>query len=294
MGIALVLISATAFGTNAIFGKLAYEAGLGTTQTLLYRFVLGGAGMWSLALALRQNPLRFPRKRLLVLLALGAVFYTGQSFTYYTALRTLPASLVVLIAYLYPSQVVIAGWLFLHRRISLIAAVALVASFTGVLLLVGGAQIQLSWALVFALAAPTIYTGYILVGETVMHDVPAVGASAVIMSGAAVMFAIFAGFQGELKLPATAGGWGVAIGVALIPTMIAISTFLAGLPRIGAARASLISTWEPVVTIILAVILFHEGFTLFQVLGGVLILVAVILQAGPAAETAPDAAPVRN
>lgn len=294
MGIALVLISATAFGTNAIFGKLAYEAGLGTTQTLLYRFVLGAAGMWALALALRQNPLRFPRRRLLVLLALGAIFYTGQSFTYYTALRTLPASLVVLIAYLYPSQVVIVGWLFLRRRISLLAAVALVASFTGVLLLVGGAQIQLSWALAFALAAPTIYTGYILVGETVMNDVPAIGASAVIMSGAAVTFAIIAVFQGELELPATAGGWGVALGVALIPTMIAISTFLAGLPRIGAARASLISTWEPVVTIFLAVILFHEGFTAFQVLGGVLILVAVILQAGRAAETAPDAAPARN
>jgi drug/metabolite transporter (DMT)-like permease len=294
VGIALVLISATAFGTNAIFGKLAYEAGLGTAQTLLYRFVLGGAGMWALALALRQNPLRFPRRRLLVLLALGAVFYTGQSFTYYTALRTLPASLVVLIAYLYPSQVVIAGWLFLRRRISLWAAIALVASFTGVLLLVGGAQIPLSWALLFALAAPTIYTGYILVGETVMNDVPAVGASAVIMSGAAVTFAIIAAFQGELELPATAPAWGVAVGVALFPTMIAISTFLAGLPRIGAARASLISTWEPVVTIFLAVILFHEGFTVFQVLGGVLILVAVILQAGRAAETAPDVAPVRN
>ena len=294
MGIALVLVSATAFGTNAIFGKLAYAAGLGTSQTLAFRFLLGALGMWALAIALRQNPLRFPRKRLLTLLALGAVFYTAQSFSYFTALRTLPASLVVLIAYIYPSQVVIVGWLFLHRRISLWAAVTLVASFTGVLLLLGGAQMQLSWGLLFAVAAPTVYTSYILVGETVMSDVPAVGASAVIISGAAVMFAIIAGLGGELRLPATAGGWAVAFGIALIPTMIAISTFLAGLPRIGAARSSLISTWEPVVTIFLAVILFHDSFTAFQVLGGVLILGAVVLQAGRLGVAAPAEAAVRN
>jgi len=294
VGIALVLVSATAFGTNAIFGKLAYAAGLGTSQTLAFRFLLGALGMWALAIALRQNPLRFPRKRLLTLLALGAVFYTAQSFSYFTALRTLPASLVVLIAYIYPSQVVIVGWLFLHRRISLWAAVTLVASFTGVLLLLGGAQMQLSWGLVFAVAAPTVYTSYILVGETVMSDVPAVGASAVIISGAAVMFAIIAGLGGELRLPATAGGWAVAFGIALIPTMIAISTFLAGLPRIGAARSSLISTWEPVVTIFLAVILFHDSFTALQVLGGVLILGAVVLQAGRLGVAAPAEAAVRN
>jgi drug/metabolite transporter (DMT)-like permease len=294
VGIALVLVSATAFGTNAIFGKLAYAAGLGTSQTLAFRFLLGAFGMWALAIALRQNPLRFPRKRLLTLLPLGAVFYTAQSFSYFTALRTLPASLVVLIAYIYPSQVVIVGWLFLHRRVSRWAAVALVASFTGVLLLLGGAQMELSWGLLFAIAAPTVYTAYILVGETVMSDVPAVGASAVIISGAAVMFAVIAGLGGELRLPATAGGWAVAFGIALIPTMIAISTFLAGLPRIGAARSSLISTWEPVVTIFLAVILFHDSFTAFQVLGGVLILGAVVLQAGRVGVAAPAEAAVRN
>ena len=290
----IVLISATAFGTNAILGKLAYQAGLGTSQTLTFRFVLGAIGMWAIAIALRQNPLRFPRRRLLTLLALGGVFYTAQSLAYFTALRTLPASLCVLIAYIYPSQVVIAGWLFLHRRISLWQAIALVASFTGVVLLVGGAQLQLAWALVFAIAAPTIYTGYILVGESVMNDVPAVGASAVIISGAGIAFSVIAALQGELALPTTAAGWAVAFAFAVIPTMIAISLFLAGLPRIGAARASLLSTWEPVVTVGLAVILFGDSFTVVQVFGGLLILAAVILQAGRGAGTEPGAAAARN
>ena len=294
MGVVIVLISATAFGMNAILAKLAYRSGLGTSQTLAFRFVLGAVGMWAVAIALRQNPLRFSRRQLLTLLALGGIFYTAQSLAYFTALRTLPASLCVLIAYVYPSQVAIAGWLFLRRSISAWQAVALVGSFTGVLLLVGGAQFQVAWALVFAIAAPTVYTAYILVGENVMNGIPAVGASAVIISGAGLAFSAIAALQGELALPATAQGWAVAFAFALIPTMIAISLFLAGLPRIGAARASLLSTWEPVVTVVLAVVLFGDSFTVVQFVGGLLILVAVILQAGPEAGRAAGAAPVRN
>jgi drug/metabolite transporter (DMT)-like permease len=272
----MVLVSATAFGTLSVLGKLAYRAGLGTQQTLAFRFVLGAIGMWGLALILRQNPLRFQRRELGTLIALGAIFYTAQSLAYFTALRSLPASLCVLIAYIYPSLVVVAGWIFLRRSISVWHGVALAGSFLGVALLVGGAHFQLEWALVLAFAAPTIYTGYILVGEKVMSSVPAVGASAVIMSGAAIAFCVIAAFTGELALPATTSGWAVGFALALIPTMVAISLFLAGLPRIGAARSSLLSTWEPVVTVLLAAALLGDHLSPIQLLGGAFIIAAVI------------------
>ena len=277
----MVLGSATAFGTLAIFAKLGYASGLGTEQTLAFRFLLAAMGMVVIAIVIGQNPLRLGRNQLVTLFALGAIVYTGQSLTYFIALRSLPASLVVLIAYIYPSLVVIAGWLFLRRSVSLWHWVALTASFAGVAMLVGGAQFQLSWTLVWplvlAIASPTIYTGYILIGERVMSSVPAVAASAVIMSGAALAFCLLAALNHELALPRNIGGWAVAIGIALVPTMIAISLFLAGLPRIGAARAALLSTWEPVVTVFLAVLVLGDRLSLVQVLGGVLVIVAVIV-----------------
>jgi drug/metabolite transporter (DMT)-like permease len=289
-GVALVLVSATAFGTNAIFAKLAYRAGLATTQTLAFRFVLAALGMWALALVMGQNPLRFERRSLIALLGLGAVVYTAQSLTYFTALQTLPASLCVLIVYIYPSLVVIAGWLFLRRSVTRWHVLALAGSFAGLVLLVGGAELHIAWGLVFAIAAPIIYTAYILLSERVMARVPAVGASAVIMSGAGAAFVVIASAQGELRAPASADGWLAVIALAVIPTMVAISTFLAGLPRVGAARASLLSTWEPVVTVVLAVALFADRFTVVQALGGLLILAAVVMQAGRVGRTAPGAA----
>jgi drug/metabolite transporter (DMT)-like permease len=74
--------------------------------------------------------------------------------------------------------------------------------------------------------------------------------------------------------------WGVAFGIALFPTMVAISLFLASLPRIGAARASLLSTVEPVVTVLLAAALLGDRLSPVQIAGGALVLAAVVMVQG--------------
>lgn len=272
----MVLVSATSFGTLPIFAKLGYSSGLGTELTLAYRFTIAAVGMLVLACVVRQNPLRLPRRQLLVLLAMGAIVYTAQSQTYFLALRALPASLVVLIVYTYPSLVVLAGWLFLGRRISLRHAAALVASFVGVAMLIGGAHFQASWPLGLAIVTPLIYTLFILLGERVMGAVPAVAGSAVIMTGAAFSFCVLTFVAGQLTLARSGAQWAVALGIAIVPTMLAISLFLGSLPRVGAARASLLSTWEPVVAVGLAVAFLGDRLALIQIVGGVLVLVAVI------------------
>jgi drug/metabolite transporter (DMT)-like permease len=272
----MVVASAIAFGTLSIFAKLAYNAGLGTEQLLAFRFVLAAIGMWVLSLAVGQNPIRLNRRQVASLVGLGGICYTAQALTYFFALRTLPVSLCVLIVYIYPSLVVIAGWLFLRRRISGWHVAALVASFAGVILLVGGAQFKVGIGLVFAFAAPLMYTTFILISEGVMEGLPPVAASAVMMSATAVVLSVVALFAGQFTLPATPGSWAISVGIAVVPTMIAISLFLAGLPRVGAARASLISTLELVVTVSLAIVLLGDRFTVLEAAGAVLVLGAVV------------------
>ena len=67
--------------------------------------------------------------------------------------------------------------------------------------------------------------------------------------------------------------------IALVSTALAIVTFFAGLKKIDPANASMISTLEPVVTIMLAVFVLGEAMTIPKILGGIMILVAVVLLA---------------
>jgi drug/metabolite transporter (DMT)-like permease len=69
------------------------------------------------------------------------------------------------------------------------------------------------------------------------------------------------------------------VAIALVSTAFAVVAFFAGLKRIDPANASMISTLEPVVTVALAVMVLGETMTLYKILGGMMILAAVLLLA---------------
>jgi drug/metabolite transporter (DMT)-like permease len=60
---------------------------------------------------------------------------------------------------------------------------------------------------------------------------------------------------------------------------VPVVTFLAGLARIGPTNAAMISTLEPVVTVALSALLLGETLQPVTLLGGSLILAAVLLLA---------------
>ena len=124
MGAALCLLSAACFGAMAVFGKLAYAAGVTPDTLVLLRFT-GAAALLATLLALRPD-LRTPRpappadrpagsgrgstrRAVLVALGLGAVGYATQASLYFAALQRVDASLVALVLYTYPPLVTVAA-----------------------------------------------------------------------------------------------------------------------------------------------------------------------------------------
>ena len=65
--------------------------------------------------------------------------------------------------------------------------------------------------------------------------------------------------------------------MALVATVLAAVAFLAGVRRIGPTNAAMLSTLEPVVTVILAAALLGERLAPLALVGGALILLAVLL-----------------
>ena len=67
------------------------------------------------------------------------------------------------------------------------------------------------------------------------------------------------------------------LGIVLVATVIPVVTFLVGLERVGPTNAAMLSTLEPVVTVLLAAWLFQEKLNAISLFGGGLILIAVVL-----------------
>lgn len=272
-GILLIALSAASFGTLAIFGRFAYEDGMNIFSVLFLRFGASALFM-SLILMIRKEDL--PRGKVLAqLVGMGALGYVGQSFMYMNAINYASAGLVALLLYLYPFFVTILAALFLHEKVGRIKVIALILALTGTALTVGPVSGQLAGVLM-AVTAAVIYSIYIIVGTHVMKHVSPVQSSMVIFASAGAVYGLLTFWNG-LHLPASGPGWVAMLGIIIISTIIPVVTFLAGLERIGPTNAAMLSTLEPVVTVLLAAWLFHEKLPAVVIAGGGLILFAVIL-----------------
>jgi len=273
IGILLIAISAASFGTLAIFGRYVYADGMDIFTVLFLRFGISASFMTVILLLRKES---FPRGQMLAqLVGMGALGYVGQSFLYMTAIKFASSGLVALLLYLYPMFVFILSVIVLHEKTSLDKFVALTLALSGIALTVDPAGGQLIGALM-AIAAALIYSVYIIVGTHVMKHVSAVQSSTVIFASAGVVYGLLTVFNG-VHLPASNTGWFAMLGIIVISTIIPVVTFLAGLERIGPTNAAMLSTLEPVVTVLLAAWLFGEILLPIVMLGGGLILVAVIL-----------------
>lgn len=305
MGVGLVVISACAFGSGALFAKPIYAAGLDWLTLLAWRFLIAAVASWIWLLAFgsdRAALRRLSRRRVVVLVALG-ILYVGNSGTYFAALETVPASLAALIVYIFPALVAVLSLRFGRPLEGRRAWLALGLATLGVALAVGGIEpgaVPPVWALALTVASPVIYAVWIVLAarlggerpgrepEVPPHDAEGPGrfettdpapAAAVMTTATFAVWWMAALVTGRPTTPGAipTEAWLPLLGVGLVSTALALQAFYAGSKRIGAAKASLVSTVEPIYTIALATLLFAETLTPVQMVGGALVIGGVVL-----------------
>jgi drug/metabolite transporter (DMT)-like permease len=312
LGILLVVISACGFGSGALFAKPIYAAGVDWMTLLAWRFLFAAILSWGWLLvwpAHRRALGLLTRRRIAILVLLG-LFYLGNTGTYFAALETVSASLAALIVYLYPALVAVMSIRFARRLQGRRAWGALALATLGVALAVGGIDPQKQppfLGLALTIATPVIYATWIILAARLSgeradaeradadrgtpsppYDSEAVNepqgtepapAAAVMITATAIGWWTLALVTGRPVAPAQipADAWIPLLGVGVISTAVALQTFYAGARRIGAAQASLVSTVEPIYTIIFAALLFHEALTPLQLAGGLLVIIGVVV-----------------
>jgi drug/metabolite transporter (DMT)-like permease len=281
-GTLLCLGSGAAFGAMAVFGKLAYDGGATVGTLLAVRFALAAALFWVLVLAggAGRELRALGARDVGVGLALGACCYALQAGCYFAALERIDASLLSLLLYTFPSIVAVAAVALGRERLDGRRLAALGLASGGLALVVAGAGTgaldPLGAAL--GLGAAVVYSTYILVGQGIAARVRPRLLSALVCTGAAVTLTVGSALLGELRPgELTLAGWGWLACLAVVSTVVAVSLFFAGLRRVGPTTAAILSTVEPLVTVLLAFIVFGETLGLVQLAGGALVLGAVLV-----------------
>ncbi|MDX6275347.1 MAG: hypothetical protein QOJ92_2557 [Frankiales bacterium] len=281
-GVLLAGISAASFGVMPVLTKIAYRDGATALGVLSIRFATAGLILLGLARLTRQS---LPRGRaLLAVAALGGVGYVLESACYFLALQRTSAGLTALLLYVYPALVVLLSAL-LARRAPTHATTALVAlALVGTALTIGRPGGGHVLGIVLGLSAALSYSVYIVVSAHVVSGLAPLAVSGVVMSAAGLVDGA-AALVVRPGVPTHVHGWFALAGVAVFGSVVAVWAFFEGLRRLGPSDTAVVSTLEPVVSVVLGAVVLGETFAGAQVVGAVLVLTAVVALARTGAGT---------
>lgn len=274
--IILVVFSASCFGTNILWARMAYADGCDPLTFLLFRFAIASVALVTL---MQISGKSYPRPRLTAKLSLlGSIGVTLSTFCYFYALSVASASLVVVLAYTYPALVAILAASFMKQRFTLITTLSLSMTMGGLILTAGAAWHGQVLGIVAALGAAVFFSVYVLLVGDFIRQIGPLPTAAIIGYAATLGFALGAAFWG-LKLPHSINGWLAVTASALIVNGLGVMAFTIGIGRLDSTTVSMLCALEVVVALILAMIFLGEQLTPAQYVGATSILGAALILA---------------
>jgi len=275
-GVLLILISAFGFSLYPILGKYVFAGGAGLSTVLFVRFTIAALFFWFITIWREGFP-RLPLKTWLILWGMGGVCYSSMAGFYLSSVRYIPASLAALLLYAYPMIVTAIAVLTKQERLSRFKLFGLLLSTFGLALVLGVAMKDINlFGVALALGSAFFYATYVIIGNHVLQTTTPLVTITVISTSAALTYGVIGLMSGTTWNLAWNTWLGIG-GIAFFSTIIAMLTFFHGMKRIGAISASIISTLEPVLTVLIAVILLNEQLTLLQGVGGIFVVLGGIL-----------------
>ncbi len=285
IGVVYIFISAFAYATQTTLGKLAFYAGLSPESLLMLRYMFTVA---ILTPCLAYKKVAVVDKSPLILLQ--AFLFALEGLCFFYALQYLSASITVVVFFSHPVLVAIASSIFLKEKLHWRFIMGLILAISGVSLvsgILGGVGKLSAVGMALIIAAALFYTIYSLISQKTVRATSPLTITNTLASGSMIVLLFLfhdLSFLGNLSLEQIL----ITLAMTVLNTIIAVVFFLKAIQKIGASRATLLGTLEPVLAMLLAFTLLGESLSPVQMIGAGLVLISIFLAVYPSKNPHPS------
>jgi drug/metabolite transporter (DMT)-like permease len=279
-GILLVLGGACSFGVLSSIVRAGYGYGYTLAELCGMQAGIGMLILWAVHFLSGRNMVSLKDRSARTAFLLGSA--TGlTSITYYHSVKYIPASVAIILLMQFTWMSMVGEMILYKKRPTLIQLIAVVLILGGTLLasgLFGSNAITLRWeGIVFGLLAALCYTIFIMVTGKAGPSLTPVLKSAWMITGAFLLICCLYPpvylFNGRFT-HSNLWLWGLPL--AVFGTVLPPLLFSKGMPKTGVPLGAILSAAELPVAVITAMILLNESVTWLQVLGIIIILLAIV------------------
>ncbi len=283
-GLLLIVLSALLWGTVGVAIKALY--GLVDTNPLsigFFRLAIALPALFSACwYTLEIRMFRVRRRDLVLMLLLGAMMAFYQ-VCYFAAIAQIGVAIAVLVTLCIAPVIValLSLWLF-REKLTPRLIIALTFALVGTALCMDvqpnatGEQGNAVLGVLLALGSAFGYAVIALCSRALAGRYHPLQSLTIGFGTGAVILLPFALFNG-LVVSYPASGWSILLYLGLVPTVLAYVLFLLGMRHTTATLASITTLLEPLTSTLLAWLFFKEQLGFFGLLGGMLLVGAILL-----------------
>jgi len=230
-----------------------------------------------------RNPslLKIARRDIWYFALLGSVGMGICQFTYLFAISKINVAAAILLQYLAPIFIAVHAVVFARDRLNPSTLLALLGAFFGCYLVVGAYNLQilsLNWAgIVSGILAAITFAWYSIHGEYGMRRYNPWTVLFYAMFFATLLWNILhpplEAFFHNYEL----NEWGWILYIGVMGTLVPFGLYFHGVNLIRSTRASITATLEPITAGVVAYIFLDETMEPLQIIGGMLVIAAIVL-----------------
>lgn len=291
VGVAMYLLAAFLFAVNGVLAKSAMQVGLSPLRLTELRNAGSMVLLIIVVLIVRPHAFRVRKKEIPFLIAYGVIAFTLVQFLFFFTISRLPVGIGTLLAFLAPIVVALYVKFFRRQpvRDRIWIAIALTLLGLGMMAQVWqGATLNTVGVLAGLLLALALALYWIL-GESGQTNRDALSLTMWGFIFSTLTWSIIAPWTsfpydvlGKTAAPMVDGWPGIPVWLIMtlgvvFGTVTPFLLVLGSLRRLGAARAGIIGTTEPVWAAILAMALLGEMLTPIQGIGGLIVVAGIIV-----------------
>lgn len=273
-----IILASTAFGVMPILAKLAYGRGATTYTVLFLRFLFAALILLYIILN-KKISLKLNRKQILMVIMLGLFGYSATALCLFISYKYVSVGVATNLLYTYPAIVTLMSRFLYNEKLYGRKIVSLLLSLIGVFILIEIKNQSFNiTGVLFAFGSAIFYSLYVLgVSTDTAKKINSYVMIFYLSLTSSFIMLLLGVSTSTLDLNIDFYALICIILLAFISTVVALMSFLRGVRIIGPSRAAILSTLEPIVSIILGFLILRERLSLNMIIGSSLVIASVLL-----------------
>jgi len=281
----LVLAATFCWATSGTFNKIIVQSyGLSAWTLAFWRDLLTFIIFLVITASMGVEKLRVERRDLIRLWVMGAISIGIFHVLWALAVTMIPVAVATVLNYTAPVYVVLFAWALWHERPNRQQTMALLLAFAGCVLVTGAYKLtdtEMNWpGLLVGLSTGLTYGLFTIIGKPALKRYDSWTVLTYAFGFATLTLLILQPGATLAMFAVPLSAWLWVLTLVLISTVIGFGLYMSGLKHLSASSASITATFEPVIATGFAFALLGEVIGPVQMIGGVLVILAVILLAG--------------